>query len=58
MAVRPGRRDGGPTLERLRVPDEEASAVQVLGHGAAAAPAVADLLEPLRAALSPDPRSP
>jgi electron transfer flavoprotein beta subunit len=47
IAVRPDRRDGGPTLVRLRVQDEAASHVQLLGRGTAAAPAVADLLEAL-----------
>lgn len=45
--VRPERRDGGPSLLRLRVPEEDAGQIQVLGTGPAAAVAVADLLESL-----------
>ena len=37
----------GPTMIRLRLPAEEKTAAEVLGEGAAAAPAVVDLLEKL-----------
>ncbi len=47
MTTRPERQVGGPTMTRLRVPDEEDAQVRVLGTGAAAAPAVVDLLESL-----------
>jgi electron transfer flavoprotein beta subunit len=35
----------GPTKLRLRLPAEERTAAEVIGHGADAAPAVVDLLE-------------
>ena len=35
----------GPTMEKLRLPAEEKTQAEVLGEGAAAAPAVVDLLE-------------
>ena len=37
----------GPTMTRLRLPAEEKTQAEVLGEGAAAAPAVVDLLEKL-----------
>jgi len=41
------RRPGGPTKERLRLPEGTESQVEVLGQGAAAAPAVVELLQKL-----------
>jgi electron transfer flavoprotein beta subunit len=35
----------GPTMARLRLPEEVGSQVEILGHGADAAPAVVDVLE-------------
>ena len=40
----PERRPGGPTKELLRLPQSEESTVEVIGNGAAAAPAVVELL--------------
>ena len=40
----PERRPGGPTKERLRLPQGEESTVEVIGSGPAAAPAVVELL--------------
>ncbi len=37
----------GPTMQRLRLPAEEKTQAEVIGEGAAAAPAVVDLLEKL-----------
>jgi electron transfer flavoprotein beta subunit len=39
----PARRPGGPTKERLRLPVAEQTAVEVIGHGPDAAPAVVEL---------------
>jgi len=41
------RRPGGPTKERLRLPEGTESQVEVIGQGAAAAPAVVELLQRL-----------
>ena len=43
----PGRRPGGPTKERLRLPEGTESQVEVIGQGAAAAPAVVELFQKL-----------
>jgi electron transfer flavoprotein beta subunit len=40
----PAARPGGPTKERLRLPEAVGSTVEVIGEGPAAAPAVVDLL--------------
>jgi electron transfer flavoprotein beta subunit len=40
----PERRPGGPTKQRLRLPKADESQVEVVGSGAAAAPAVVELL--------------
>jgi electron transfer flavoprotein beta subunit len=40
----PTARTGGPTKERLRLPQSDESAVEVIGRGAEAAPAVVELL--------------
>jgi electron transfer flavoprotein beta subunit len=44
VRMTPQRRPGGPTKERLRLPQGEESTVEVIGDGAAAAPAVVELL--------------
>jgi electron transfer flavoprotein beta subunit len=41
--ITPQRRPGGPSKERLRLPEGTESQVEVIGQGAAAAPAVVDL---------------
>jgi electron transfer flavoprotein beta subunit len=41
------RRPGGPTKERLRLPEGTESTVEVIGQGADAAPAVVELLRKL-----------
>ena len=43
----PARRSGGPSKERLRLPEGTESQVEVIGQGAAAAPAVVELLQRL-----------
>jgi electron transfer flavoprotein beta subunit len=45
--ITPSRRPGGPTKERLRLPEGTESQVEVIGQGAAAAPAVVELFERL-----------
>jgi electron transfer flavoprotein beta subunit len=40
----PAKRPGGPTKERLRLPEGTESTVEVIGTGAAAAPSVVELL--------------
>jgi electron transfer flavoprotein beta subunit len=44
VRMTPQPRPGGPTKERLRLPQGEESTVEVIGNGAAAAPAVVELL--------------
>jgi electron transfer flavoprotein beta subunit len=44
IRMTPTARAGGPTKERLRLPEGNESTVEVIGHGAAAAPAVVELL--------------
>ena len=44
VRMTPAPRAGGPTKERLRLPAGEESTVDVIGTGAAAAPAVVELL--------------
>jgi electron transfer flavoprotein beta subunit len=44
VRMTPALRPGGPTKERLRLPESDESAVEVIGSGAAAAPAVVELL--------------
>ena len=44
----PEARPGGPTKERLRLPEGNESTVEVIGSGAAAAPAVVELLTAAR----------
>ncbi len=44
VRMTPAPRPGGPTKERLRLPQGEESTVEVIGSGAAAAPAVVELL--------------
>jgi electron transfer flavoprotein beta subunit len=44
VRMTPQRRPGGPTKERLRLPQAEESMVEVIGRGADAAPAVVELL--------------
>jgi electron transfer flavoprotein beta subunit len=44
VRMTPQRRPGGPTKELLRLPQGEESTVEVIGDGAAAAPAVVELL--------------
>ena len=44
VRVLPERRPGGPTKQRLRLPQADDSQVEVIGSGAAAAPAVVELL--------------
>jgi len=41
------RRAGGPSKERLRLPEGTESQVEVIGQGAAAAPAVVELFQKL-----------
>jgi len=45
--ISPARRPGGPTKERLRLPEGTESQVEVIGQGAAAAPAVVELFRML-----------
>jgi electron transfer flavoprotein beta subunit len=45
--ITPTPRPGGPTKQRLRLPEGTESQVEVIGHGAAAAPAVVALLQKL-----------
>jgi electron transfer flavoprotein beta subunit len=44
VRMTPQPRAGGPTKERLRLPEGNESTVEVIGQGAAAAPAVVELL--------------
>jgi electron transfer flavoprotein beta subunit len=44
VRMTPQRRPGGPTKERLRLPEGNESTVEVIGQGAGAAPAVVELL--------------
>ena len=44
VRMTPEPRAGGPTKERLRLPEGNESTVEVIGQGAAAAPAVVELL--------------
>ena len=44
VRIVPERRPGGPTKERLRLPQADESQVEVIGAGADAAPAVVELL--------------
>ena len=44
VRIVPARRPGGPTTERLRLPQADESEVEVIGTGADAAPAVVELL--------------
>jgi electron transfer flavoprotein beta subunit len=44
VRLQPERRPGGPTKQRLRLPQADDSQVEVIGSGAAAAPAVVELL--------------
>jgi len=44
VRMTPARRPGGPTKEKLRLPQGDESVVEVIGSGAAAAPAVVELL--------------
>ena len=44
VRIVPARRPGGPTKERLRLPQADESEVEVIGTGADAAPAVVELL--------------
>jgi electron transfer flavoprotein beta subunit len=44
IRMTPATRPGGPTKERLRLPEGTESTVEVIGSGAAAAPAVVELL--------------
>jgi len=44
VRMTPQTRPGGPTKERLRLPEGNESTVEVIGEGAAAAPAVVELL--------------
>jgi electron transfer flavoprotein beta subunit len=44
VRMTPAKRPGGPTKERLRLPEGTESTVEVIGTGAAAAPAVVELL--------------
>jgi electron transfer flavoprotein beta subunit len=44
VRMTPEKRLGGPTKERLRLPQAEESTVEVIGRGADAAPAVVELL--------------
>jgi electron transfer flavoprotein beta subunit len=45
--IAPSRRAGGPSKERLRLPEGTESQVEVIGQGAAAAPAVVELFQKL-----------
>ena len=45
--ITPQRRPGGPSKDRLRLPEGTESQVEVIGQGAAAAPAVVELLQKL-----------
>jgi electron transfer flavoprotein beta subunit len=45
--ITPTRRAGGPSKERLRLPEGTESQVEVIGHGPAAAPAVVELFQKL-----------
>ena len=45
--ITPTRRPGGPAKERLRLPEGTESQVEVIGQGAAAAPAVVELFRKL-----------
>jgi electron transfer flavoprotein beta subunit len=45
--ISPERRPGGPLKERLRLPEGTESQVEVIGQGAAAAPAVVELFQRL-----------
>ena len=45
--IAPARRPGGPTKSRLRLPEGTESQVEVIGQGAAAAPAVVELFRKL-----------
>jgi len=45
--ITPARRSGGPVKERLRLPEGTESQVEVIGQGAAAAPAVVELFRKL-----------
>jgi electron transfer flavoprotein beta subunit len=45
--IDPSRRAGGPSKERLRLPEGTESQVEVIGQGAAAAPAVVELFQKL-----------
>jgi electron transfer flavoprotein beta subunit len=45
VRIVPERRPGGPEKVRLRLPEEERTAAEVIGNGAAAAPAVVELLQ-------------
>jgi electron transfer flavoprotein beta subunit len=45
--IQAARHPGGPTKERLRLPEGTESQVEVIGQGAAAAPAVVELLKRL-----------
>jgi electron transfer flavoprotein beta subunit len=44
VRITPAPRPGGPTKERLRLPEGNESTVEVIGSGASAAPAVVELL--------------
>ena len=44
VRITPTKRPGGPTKQRLRLPEGTESTVEVIGNGAAAAPAVVELL--------------
>jgi electron transfer flavoprotein beta subunit len=44
VRMTPAARPGGPTKERLRLPESTGSAVEVIGEGPGAAPAVVELL--------------
>jgi electron transfer flavoprotein beta subunit len=44
VRLTPGPRSGGPTKERLRLPETTGSVVEVIGEGPGAAPAVVALL--------------
>jgi len=45
--ITPARRPGGPTKDRLRLPEGTESQVEVIGKGADAAPAVVELFQKL-----------
>lgn len=47
LRLEPERRSGGPVKERLRLPAEVESTVEIIGSGPSAAPAVVELLERL-----------